>query len=537
MIKETRSFKDKSNKNTKNSKSNNVSKKNKAKRVKNSNLVYINKKVKYMKKENKTAVLVVSISLVLFLISIGGSLFKFAFKDKIPTISVYNGSIDVGGVSKGIIIRNEHVYKAPSDGEVNFFAADNEKVRGGDIVASVQNGSVVTNLENQKEKINKEILKKQEQRSNISAFHNDVESINNKLKNYINENMYKFNFSDNSYTNLIKDNINYNINSRNSILLNEGRSDVLQSYVDKNKEIKNKISQNTKDISINRGGIVSYFVDGFEEALTFNNKDNISEEQTEMLVDNSKVTIPKIVNKDHPVFKIIESNEWYIAAYVENNLAARLNEGKLATIYLEKDGEFVPLNMKVSKIVKGEKKSYILLESFKNMIDYLNTRSIKFKTYDTVYNGLKIPETAIAEKTFLRIPKKFVKEDGYGSFVYKVTDEGNKKVYILSKNVMNGKKDSVYIIQQFNDLLVGDKITINSEEYKISDVLTEKGVFKVNNGIATFVILNMEGVIYGDSGYAIISSDRNMGKNGINIYDRIISDAVNNPIKDGDIIN
>lgn len=57
-----------------------------------------------------------------------------------------------------------------------------------------------------------------------------------------------------------------------------------------------------------------------------------------------------IVNKDEVIFKIIESNDWYIAARVKNKDIEDIEENSSKIIYVEQKNTYVPIEFAVQKI-------------------------------------------------------------------------------------------------------------------------------------------------------------------------------------------
>jgi hypothetical protein len=191
------------------------------------------------------------------------------------------------------------------------------------------------------------------------------------------------------------------------------------------------------------------------------------------------------------------------------------------------------------------------------MYDFLDMRSVSFKTYDSIYSGIKIPENAITERTFLKIPEDYVINSKGRDVVYKLINDKTEEVAISMKSLrLNEDKGGyVYVMQDFNNIKRGDTVIMPEKEkdsegeenapaannlektYVIDEIVVSKGVFKANSGIASFTSISTEGMTKGNNGYVILPASPEGSASGIKIYDIIVSDAVNNYIQEGDRIN
>ncbi|WP_250227747.1 HlyD family efflux transporter periplasmic adaptor subunit [Anaeropeptidivorans aminofermentans] len=509
------------------------------------------------KRASATRDLIIMITaLALFSISVGGTIYKYATKKDIATMVVPMGSVDIPRVINGIIIRDEAVYRSNAGGNVDFWVADKQKVKSGTVVCSIKNPETTKALENQSEILSQKILDMQSLRTEVSAFTHDVSNINKKIKSDIDKNLFLLSGDDFSAVYKLKDSVEKNINKRNELLLSEGKGS-LESYVNENRQYSEKLSQSIATVSVTEGGIVSYVVDGFEELLNFSNMDQVRKEETVMQIVPKISERVKEASEGSEVFKIVKSNEWYIASYIENDLTLNWKESDTVKLYLDKDGEYMGIDFKIEELERREKESFVLFKSNKQMYDFLDMRSVSFKTYDSIYSGIKIPENAITERTFLKIPEDYVINSKGRDVVYKLINDKTEEVAISMKSLrLNEDKGGyVYVMQDFNNIKRGDTVIMPEKEkdsegeenapaannlektYVIDEIVVSKGVFKANSGIASFTSISTEGMTKGNNGYVILPASPEGSASGIKIYDIIVSDAVNNYIQEGDRIN
>ena len=507
------------------------------------NVVDIEPKIRQKKAQRKTTsrtdVFVLTICLVLFTLSVGGSLFKFLTQEHIATMIVPHGSVDLPRVISGIIVREETVYTSSANGEVVYSVANLEKVKKGSMVCSIENPSDTSALVAQSQELSKKIIEMQSMRGDVSAVSSDIVLINNKMKTEIDSSLLKMSSTNVTPLYSLKEALNLNIKLRNEKLLNENNGSVKQ-FVDEYRQYTGKIDESRAPIIAVAGGIVSYSLDGFEDVITLENIKDLTKEQTTMKVNMDSFSTKREVKPDDNVFKIIESNNWYIAAYIENDLVHDWGTGNNIKLYIDKNGDYIEHNFKVDLLHKGESESYVVLKSDKQILDFLDMRTVSFKTYDSVHSGIKIPESAICERTFLKIPVSFVYKIRDNNVVDKKVGDLTEQITIHTKTIRTAQyeEDYVYIMQDFDNIRRGDTIVMNGnpdQSYVIDDIITSSGIFRTNTGLATFVSINTEGMINGSKGYVILDSNGNNG--GVKLYDRIVTDVANNFVKEGAIIN
>ena len=512
-----------------------------------SNVISLNRK-RYAKREEKTVMVVLTTAMLFFAFSLGGSIVALATREQIPTMVVESGSVYVPNVKRGIIIRDETVYRSPASGELVFEAEKHERVRNGALVATIRNTENLVELEEESETLARRILNLQDQRSNISAFTEDANYVNNRTQTLTNNNIHRLIGSDASAMYDLRDGVNAYVFLRNDMLLSENRG-VLEPYVSRNIQNEALISQNQASVFATSSGIVSYAVDGMEDILTFETMENLSLEQTRMTINSEDIEKPIYARFNESVFKIINSNQWFIASYIENESISHWNQNANVTIYVERNQYFVPMDVTVYRLVGGENESFVILRSRSFMIEHLNQRSINFTIIDSNHRGLKIPETSLATRTFLVVPRTHVYQvrnhptnpNHVNNMVIKKEHDGYNYVYNyvhITPMVIRGRdanENSVYILQNFNNLSLGDTIIDQSspdEPYVISQVVTDIGVFRVNHGIAAFTSIDTEAMVVGHEGYVVICPERNSGLGSIRVHDRIIADAINHPIEE-----
>jgi len=495
-----------------------------------------------LKRKGGTAEKVVlMISLMLFTLAIGGSLIRYMNADPTSITVVGYGSVDVPRIMNGIIVRDETVYFAPASGVVVFNVADGMRVRRGAVVSNIENASNLARLSAQSDDISRQIIDIQNLRGDVSAVANAVRQVESNIQADINSQLIHLGSANRDSLYALTSSLNQNMALRNDMLLNENAGAV-RTLVNEHRYYATRISENRVPIVATESGIVSHVLDGFESMLRPDNLLSITREQTRMYVGRDSFVQNMEVSEGDKVFKIVESNIWYIASYIENDLVHDWTTNRAVRLYIEKDGEFVGHPFWVDSVSRrNDRESFVVLRSDVQIQDFLDMRTVSFKTYDSVYSGLKIPETAITERTFLRIPYDYVGRVRHNIRVVN-RQVGNsiveETIHIKPLRGIEHSEGYVYILQDFDNVRRGDTILANSndtEGYVIDVLVTARGVFRTNTGVATFVSINTEGMVRGEAGYVILDPELNRG--GLRQHDRIIRDANYRFVREGDIIN
>ncbi len=465
--------------------------------------------------------------------------FAYINKPDISTGIVSYGSVDLPQIIDGIIIRSENVYTADASGVLSFYYNDYDRVKKDSVACAIVDEATAAEISAEISKIESKIMNVQDMRSNTSAFSADVEMKNKQIKKIVDSGVPRLINLNISSVYELKDSVSQSVGLRNQMLLSDGTGSV-KGMVDAKVALNSRLSEAMSVITVENSGIISYIVDGLEEALNFENKESLTPEQVQMFVDYSKLASYRNVSPGDKIFKVVESNEWYVAAYIPKELVINWSEGEFRKIYVQDSfdsGVFEPIEMSVFKInrLPGGNNDYVLFKCTVDMLDYLNMRSLKLKTVDSEHSGYKIPKQAIVEKMFVKFPSSFVEkvEENNGNFVYKQVNGTTEKVSLDSAEKMFLDGDFAYVLQESNVINVDDILVSpeSKELYVVSETENVKGVYKINQGFADFSRIIIDENTPESGGYCILDVSLNTS---IKISDKIVTDAKN--IHNGQII-
>ncbi|MDR2649996.1 MAG: hypothetical protein LBB94_09830 [Clostridiales bacterium] len=459
------------------------------------------------------------------LIYILQSLFVFALKPHTAIDHIAPGSITSPIDLEGVIIRDEKVYKSTASGSVKFNVAENERVKKGDIICSVQNTDEVNRINVELMNINEELLKIQTMREGITDLNGNGRRINISMKNMIDD--WAGAPKDNSFFLIyaLKDGLLANVELRNQIILNDV-SDSIREQADKRQMYQEELNKNMTPVIAEESGVVSSLLDGYEETYTTNIMAVFPKELTVPKNGVKPLTV-KSADPETPLFKIIHSNIWYIATYIPNEIIDgwKVNDSKLIRFDTNSG-----LPVTVDRLTAGDGESYVLFKCTRFMQEYINLRSIRFRVSGDASEGLKIPESAVTAKTLIRIPREYVSIEDDQLKRAKLVKSGGENMSFFYTATDDA---AVYADVSSNAVTLGMEIQ-NPADAEAKAQLTETaeitGVYRVNNGVTDFrkVVLseNQQNV-----GYYIL--DPNLNRN-LQEKDSIVHDAAS--VKEGQII-
>lgn len=482
---------------------------------------------------NRSVTAVAGVFFIFVIVYLLSSVYTFLMTPHVATEVIKTGSIDLPRVLSGIVVRDEHVYTAERDGRVMFNVGEYARVKPDTQVCSIQDVESVEDINENLASIEEQLAQLQQTRKDISPADPAIQRINGQIKNIVDGRLNHF--IDLSIPDIytLKNDLSQRIESRNQMIVDENWS-VKNDLGLQQQQLISRLGTFEKGIVPGVGGLVVPVIDGMEETLTFETMKELSREQTLMTVDYNQLNPLKEVKTGDPVFKIVASNEWYVAAYVPNELLEDVTEGAHSTIYVESlknAEEFQPVSAELSLINPGYSESFVLYKITKNIIDYMNTRSVRFKTTDSVHTGLKISATAITTHDFYPVPLNYIHSEGNSRFILKKNAEGNTQTQV---SVTWSDDAYSYIWVRLGQVAQGDILFGNKEglpEYTVTEAVTEQGVYRVNNGVAEFRHIILDDNTSSASGYVVLDTGLSQG---IRTYDYIVTDAAG--IEDGQII-
>lgn len=224
----------------------------------------------------------------------------------------------------------------------------------------------------------------------------------------------------------------------------------LNQLIEERSKYENDLNSGAEYIQAPESGIVSYRVDGLEDKLTPNNFSELSEDYLEKL----NLKTGKIIASNEEEGKIIDAFSGYIATVSNSNEAKNSKVGDKVTIRLSNNEEIKAEIVHQAAQTNGD---MLLVLQIKNQISELtNYRKISFDIIWWEYEGLKVPNQAIAKENDLdyvvrnragylsKILVKVVKKNDDYSIITTYNTEELKQLGLTEKEINSYKKISIY---------------------------------------------------------------------------------------------
>lgn len=391
----------------------------------------------------------------------------------------------------GIAIREEEIITSPYNGYINFFVREGDRISTRDVVYSIDESGRLSDYINQ---------------NNMGEDNYTNEELSD-IKSCIVQ--YDKGFNQKNFESVYD--FKYDLQGDVVKLVNQNMYEGL-------KEInKSSLREMVNLCTTGKTGYVVYCLDGME---------NISDENiTNVLFDQSTYEKKRINNNDlveanSPIGKIITNEKWSVIIQIDEKRAAELEQSGYVKVKFVKNQEesWAEVN-----IIRKSDGVYAKLSFTNSCVTFCRDRFVELELILNDEEGLKIPNSAIAEKEFFIIPVEYMSKEHsnekYGVQKESYNEKGEVE-YTFIETIVYNSDDEVFFVDDTN-LKVGDYICIPESKQKMAVSKKGKliGVYNMNKGYADFKQIT---ILYQNEEYSIVSSNT---KYGLTVYDRIVLDA------------
>ena len=414
--------------------------------------------------------------------------FLYFTQKQIQPYEVRTGSLSVDSVYRGIALRAETVVESTDSGYINYYAREGERVGSGKLVCSVDESGEL-----------KEIFEAGEAEDGQLST-DDLEEIKSEVTGF----MGSFDRKQFGTTYDFK----YTLEGTALKISNESILADLESLGS---------SSFVTLCNAPESGIVVYSTDGYETLTA----DQITQEmfdeagyQKNQLINND------LVSSGDPIYKVITNENWSIVIQTDEELAQFLLEEEYVQVRFLKNRNVSWAE--VSVLDNGDGNTYVKLDFNNSMIAFCTERFIDIELITEDEEGLKVPNSAIAEREFFLVPKEYVTKGTNGTdgvLLETYTEEGEATTEFIATTIYQETEEDYYIDNSV--LTVGDDIVKpdSTDTYTISRSAVLTGVYNINKGYADFKEIQ---ILAQNDEYAIVKSNTTYG---LSAYDRIVLDA------------
>lgn len=418
-------------------------------------------------------------------------IFMYLNSEPIKGYEIQMGSLSVAKTYTGIALRNEEILQSPYTGYINYYIREGERVSSRDTVYSIDESGKLASLLNSGDLGENTYTDEElaELRSQVIQYGSGFDS-----KTF--GSVYDFKYDlEGSVMKLVNISMYENMETLN----------------------QSSLGGMVSLCSAGKSGYIVYSTDGYE-TLT---PDKITSElYDQTLYEKNRVNNNDLIEKNAVVGKLITDENWSIVIPVDKDRAKELEEESYVKVKFIKTQETSWGQVTILHLADGD---YAQLSFNNSCVSFCTERFVDIELVVDDEQGLKIPNSAIAEKEFFIIPAEYMSKGGpngeYGVSKEKFDENGNVVYEFVQTTVYNSDDNEFYVDN--SNLSVGDYICKPDSTDKMAISKSGKliGVYNMNKGYADFKQIT---ILAQNDEYAIVSSNT---KYGLTVYDRIVLDA------------
>lgn len=416
--------------------------------------------------------------------------FLYFTDKKIMPYEVKNGSLSVGNVYEGIALREETVVMSTDSGYINYYAREGERAGSGKLVCSIDESGQLKEMFEAGQAEDTQLSEE-----NLNSIRTEITGFSGNFDRRQFSGVYEFKYA------------------LAGTALKLSNISVLEDLQAVNSGGTALVTLCNAPVS----GIIVYYTDGYESLQP----DQISEEifkkenyEKSQLINND------LVSTGDSIYKLVTNENWSIVIPSTPERAQDLLDEEYVQVRFLKN-QCVSW-AKVNVLQNADGNTYVKLDFNNSMVAFCTERFIDIELITKEEQGLKVPNSAIAQKEFFLIPKEFVTKGGNnenGVLRESYSENGEVTTEFIPTTLYQESDEDYYvdnsILDVGNNLIKPD----SEEKYTVSRSATLTGVYNINKGYADFKEIE---VLYENDEYSIIRSNTTYG---LSAYDRIVLDA------------
>ena len=439
---------------------------------------------------------------ILILVYVTYHLITYFTATHIAVYEVEYGTIAESNTYQGLILRDEDVFPANYTGDINYYLKDASKAGVQTMIYSVDESGSISGLIEQNAQNIGEL--DEESRNEIS---DTVQDFSNTYEDDLFFRVYDFRDS---------------LESQIMESLNRTALETVQSSASYAAGVGT-----FHIVTAQEPGVIVYYTDGYEDVTpdTF-----IPEQFNEMNYQRNNLKANPTVSIGAPAYKVLTNEDWNIVVPVDETTFQGLQGSSNLKIRFLSDSETSNASYTFRDINGAH---YLILSLNNSMIRYANDRFEEIELITPEQTGLKIPNSAITQKSFFVVPKHYFSQGGdsssYGVLLLHETEECGTELTFQPTELFFETEDAYYISEE--GLQEGSMIQdpVNGMQFPLENTAELSGVYNVNKGYAVFKQID---VLFQNAEYAIV---RTGTKYGISLYDHIALNG--SDVTEGQLVN
>lgn len=437
--------------------------------------------------------------------------------EQVVEIFAESGTLESSISGKAKIIRNETVLYSDRDGDVEYYYHEGEKVKNGSILCKVYEKQLTEDLDTKLDELDIMIAKNQSE--NISqSVKTELASVDEYIYSLIDEYLIysKTDYAFDVYE--LKEELESKFAIKRNIYLKNSNTQT-SKYISERDNYNNVLAGSYKNIYAPMGGIISYYVDGFEENYTPENIVNLKGkylqiESSKMITGNKKSEVRSL----EAICKVVDNSVWYITAIFDREVTKDWTNNIKKNLRVKNVSDGV-LKGTITNVLEYNNTNIVTFQINEQINKYMAFRDIEVEVIENKISGIKIPNSSIAVKKVVGIPRSYatLKQSKY----YVIKDDAQLQKKTVSIDIISSDSEYYYILMEDETINIGDRIYEPETNVPMIASLEKevKGVYQLAGTIYKFKTID---TLVSNDTYSIIE---NSDSSNIKIYDKIILDC------------
>lgn len=438
-----------------------------------------------------------------------------------------SGSLEKVVTGKAKIIRDETVVYATSDGDVEYYYHEGDKVKNGSTICKIYEKDSSTELQSEIDELDQAIVKAQSKQLS-NQLKDELANVDEYIYGLIDEFLvysntdYSFNVYD------LKSELESKFSIKRNLYLQNSTS-TSSNYIKERNILSESLDYGASYIYSPKGGVISYCVDGYESNYT---PENISELKGKYLQQGSSKLISSSkknnVKAEDALCKIVDNTAWYITAILDHEETKNwtINDVKELRVKNVSEGTVVGT---IVNVLEYNKSNIVTFKITEQMNKYMSFRDIEVEIIESEYSGIKIKNSSLEMRECIKLPAGCVVQKNNNYYVIKQDGSGrrqqqidvcyidNSNYYVLASD--NSVSKGEYVIVTEKKKLEDGTEQTNEKVLMVGESVTLNGVYKVAGSIYKFVVVD---VLAQNDTYTIVRDDES---SELILYDKVILDS------------
>ena len=450
----------------------------------------LERRKKVVKFKQRRSINIGVIIFIIIFVYIGANVFLYFTKNHLSVYEVQAGTTADDTVAQGVIIRDEELIYTNFAGYISYYQKEGARVSKKSTLYSIDESKQVYELMTNNSTLE---LKK----SDFEIIQKDVLKF---LKNYSDAN-----FSD------VTD-FKYDIENTVTEVMFDRTMDNVQDLLS-----ESGVVSNFEVVTAEDSGVVTYHYDNYEDLKP---KKVTAETFSQENYKRIQLRTSDIIATDQPVCKIVKSEDWNIVLLLSDSQYEKLKDRTKVRVTILEDGFDVVVPVETYQ--SGDN-YFAKLDFDKYMTNYLDDRFVEVELHLNSAEGLKIPKTAVTEKSFYVVPLSMFSQGGdstnMGLTTIKYDTNGEMIPEFVQTKIYYQDESYAYVSTELFEYGTKVQSAETQEILQLTTTSTLQGVYNVNNG---YFIFEKVDILYENDDYYIAKANV---ENSISVYDQIALDA------------